>query len=106
MLQLRNASSEFPAQLLQAGHGVSAGVQDRRDVTQAEAEFLEGKNLLQSQQLRLGVEPIAIARNSHRLQQTDRVVVPQGAAGDASAAGYLSNGPLHCYPFFRPNARC
>lgn len=56
--------------------------QARLDFVQREAEKLEREYLLEPQQIRLGIEPVACLRVTGGREQANFVVVPQRALGD------------------------
>src|SRR5690625_7985029 len=70
-------------------------VQDPADAGQAQSQLPQDKDLLQSQQPAPVVEALPPVPGAGRREQTDTVVMSQGATGDASGLDDLLRRPLH-----------
>jgi len=71
----------------QPGPGLAAGGQHGADLLQGQSGLAEMADTLQAPLVRIGVVAIAGAGSSAGLQQSEAVVVEQGAAGEAARPG-------------------
>src|SRR5690606_40154897 len=91
--QARLALTQGPPVLLQRVQQVEIGpVQHGANLVQAHAQLSQKQDLLQAEQRRLVVPPVAVGRLSWRAQQADRVIVMQRPDADSGNLGKLANG--------------